>query len=174
MNHSRGSKDSGSAVVHLQVDPGLSLPPAAAVEDWVTATLEALAARGHDVAGQIGIRMLDSESSAQLNRDYRDKAGPTNVLSFPAVAVPGLPEEEARPYLGDLAICLPLVEEQASQQGKTVQAHLAHMVVHGLLHLNGYDHLTDVQAHEMEELETRILRDLGFPDPYATEHSTQS
>ncbi|HHQ14736.1 MAG TPA: rRNA maturation RNase YbeY, partial [Chromatiales bacterium] len=97
MNDSARSEDGGSVRCHLQVDPGLSLPATAAVGDWVAAALDELAARGQDVSGQISIRMLDRDSSAKLNRDYRGKARPTNVLSFPAVTVPGLPEEAAQP-----------------------------------------------------------------------------
>ena len=173
MNGQPGKAGSGTAQFRLQVDPGLSLPAGADVGDWVMATVQALESRGQGVPGTVGIRILGRGESEALNRDYRGKPVPTNVLSFPAPAVPGLPPDEAPAYLGDLAICLPLVEEQAAGQGKTVRAHLAHMVVHGLLHLSGYDHESEPQAREMEKLEVDVLQGLGFPDPYVAKQSTQ-
>ena len=97
-----------------------------------------------------------------LNRDYRGKDCPTNVLSFPME----LPEEFNMPMLGDLVICAPVVAREAEEQGKSPESHWAHMVVHGVLHLQGYDHQNSAEAEEMESLERRILAGLGYPDPY--------
>jgi probable rRNA maturation factor len=122
--------------------------------------------------GEAGVvvRIVDEAESQELNRAYRDKDCPTNVLSFP-YDPPPLPQEAAEEaaeidYLGDLVICLPVVEREAAEQGKTATQHWAHLLVHGLLHLQGYDHITDTEAEEMENLETGILGKLGFPDPY--------
>ena len=108
------------------------------------------------------IRLVDSEESRQLNNDYRGLDKPTNVLSFPFEA----PAEIADNSLGDIVICAPVVEQEAHQQQKPLYTHWAHMVVHGMLHLQGYDHQNDEQAEEMERLEGEILATLGFPDPY--------
>ncbi len=115
------------------------------------------------------VRIVSEAESQELNRAYRDKDYPTNVLSFPYDPAPlPLDEDEADEidYLGDLVICLPVMEREAAEQGKTPTQHWAHLLVHGLLHLQGYDHITDSDAEEMEALETDILGKLGFPDPY--------
>lgn len=111
---------------------------------------------------ELSIRIVGEVESAQLNETYRHKSGPTNVLSFPA----DLPPELKLPLLGDLVICAPVVLREAQEQSKTPEAHWAHMVVHGCLHLIGYDHLENSEAEEMETLETGILVGLGFPPPY--------
>jgi len=111
---------------------------------------------------EIVIRVVDEEEGAELNRYYRGKPGPTNVLSFPFEAPPGM----ATDILGDLAICAPVVEREAQEQGKSLQAHWAHMVVHGVLHLQGYDHIGEDEAVLMESEEIAILSGLGFPNPY--------
>ena len=108
------------------------------------------------------IRLVDTDESRQLNRDYRGVDKPTNVLSFPFEA----PAEIADEFLGDLIICAAVVEQQARQQNKPLHAHWAHMVVHGMLHLQGHDHQDDRQAEQMERLEGEILATLGIPDPY--------
>ena len=97
-----------------------------------------------------------------MNQRYRSKSGPTNVLSFPFEDPPGVESDE----LGDIVVCAPVVDREAVEQGKTAQEHWAHMVVHGVLHLCGYDHIDDKDADEMENEETRILTGLGFPAPY--------
>lgn len=109
------------------------------------------------------IRVVGEDESAFLNRRYRRKRGPTNVLSFPA----HLAAEVNDPLLGDLVICAPVVAREAREQGKTAQAHWAHMTVHGTLHLLGYDHLRKADAVVMEALEVRVLHALGFPNPYS-------
>lgn len=108
------------------------------------------------------VRIVDVEESAELNVRYRDKQGPTNVLSFPFVVPPGVTSE----LLGDLVICAPLVRQEAEAQGKATQAHWAHLTVHGVLHLQGYDHQTDAEAAIMEAEEIAILGKLGYPNPY--------
>ncbi len=112
---------------------------------------------------ELVIRIVDAEESRQLNRDYRGKDKATNVLSFPFEVPDGVPNS----HIGDLVICAAVVAKEAVEQGKTPQAHWAHMVVHGILHLCGYDHLEEQQADEMETLERQTLERLGFNDPYA-------
>jgi probable rRNA maturation factor len=97
---------------------------------------------------------------ADLNQRFRGKAGPTNVLSFPAL-------EAARPHIGDIAIAYGVCTREAREQGKSLKHHLMHLVVHGVLHLVGYDHETESEAEDMEALERRVLAGLGAPDPYA-------
>lgn len=115
---------------------------------------------------ELTIRIVDSEESQSLNRDYRGKDKPTNVLSFPA----DLPDEIDLPLLGDLVICAPVVAAEATEQGKDLLAHWAHMVVHGTLHLQGYDHIEDADADEMESLETKILTTMNYPPPYEADY----
>lgn len=110
----------------------------------------------------LSIRLVDEQESQELNSHYRHKNSPTNVLSFPCE----LPPEVELDLLGDLVICVQVVEREAREQGKSAHAHWAHMVVHGCLHLLGYDHIDDVEAQEMEALETAILAELDFPPPY--------
>ncbi|MBK8640471.1 MAG: rRNA maturation RNase YbeY [Chromatiaceae bacterium] len=135
------------------------VPAKAEVKRWV-----AVALKGRRKQARLSLRILDEAESAALNLRYRGKAGPTNVLSFPFEPPPGLPDPQ--PFMGDLAICAPVVEREAVEQGKSLEAHWAHMIVHGILHLLGHDHLDEGEAQEMEALETRILEELGFPAPY--------
>lgn len=134
------------------------VPDARSFELWAQAALR------REVA-EIVIRVVDEEESAELNTQYRQKAGPTNVLSFPFEAPPGVDTE----ILGDLVICAPVVEREAREQGKEAVAHWAHMVVHGVLHLQGYDHIDDEEAMTMEAEEVAIMRLLGFANPYGEE-----
>lgn len=134
------------------------LPAREAFEAWAAA---ALAGEDRDAA-ELTIRIVDAAESAELNRRYRHRSGPTNVLSFPFEAPPGI----ELPLLGDLVICAPVVAREAAAQGKPAAAHWAHMVVHGILHLLGYDHLEEEEAAGMEALETAILARIGYPDPY--------
>ncbi len=133
------------------------LPVLAEIQQWATAAV----GERRDEA-EISVRIVDTEEGADLNEHWRNKTGPTNVLSFPS----DLPPELELPLLGDLVICAPVVERESEQQGKGLKAHWAHMVVHGTLHLLGYDHIEDQQADIMESLETQIMATLGFPDPY--------
>lgn len=131
------------------------LPLRAQIRAWSRAALNADGMRG----GQITIRFVDAEEGQALNREYRGKDYPTNVLSFPYETDPVV--------LGDLVICAPVVAREAAEQRKTLQAHYAHLVVHGLLHLQGYDHETgEDDARHMEDKEREILASLGFADPY--------
>ncbi|MCP5419174.1 MAG: rRNA maturation RNase YbeY [Gammaproteobacteria bacterium] len=144
--------------VQIALDsPGL--PDDRQLHRWATA---ALAGGCREQATELVIRMVNEVESEALNTTYRHKQGPTNVLSFPAQMPADIPVN----LLGDIVICAPLVMQEAVTQGKPPEAHWAHLVVHGVLHLLGYDHGNDSQARDMEELETRILADLGYPDPY--------
>ena len=130
-----------------------------------------LALRQRSADSELTIRLVDEAEGRELNRDYRGKDYATNVLSFPA-DVPDGPDGEPLldiPLLGDLVICAAVVEREAAEQGKALEAHWAHLVIHGCLHLLGYDHQEDVEAEEMESLERQLLAELGHPDPYAGE-----
>lgn len=147
---------------HLTTAPGAAQPPDT---DVLRAAAEAaLRHTGPDAAAaQLSVRIVDEAESAALNERYRGRCGATNVLSFPAgVDLPGLW------VAGDLAICAAVVEREAHAQGKTPPAHWAHMVVHGILHLHGFDHIEDDDARTMEAMERRILAQLGHADPYAS------
>jgi probable rRNA maturation factor len=111
---------------------------------------------------EVTVRIVDAAESQQLNADYRGKDYATNVLSFPFQCPPGI----ELPLLGDLVICASVVASEAQQQHKTLQAHWAHMVVHGCLHLLGFDHINDDDAEQMETEEVTILQQLGFTNPY--------
>jgi len=140
------------------------VPEATSIEQWVKHVLS----NQLNTADfpEINIQVVDEVLIRELNETYRHKSGPTNVLSFPFEAPPGLPEEEAEALLGDIVICAQVVSREAEQQDKTLQAHWAHMVVHGVLHLLGYDHLEDEEADAMESLEVQLLNELAFPNPY--------
>jgi probable rRNA maturation factor len=124
---------------------------------WTEAALA-----GRRAEAELTIRVVDAEESAELNGTYRHKQGPTNVLSFPFAAPPGV----ELPLLGDIVICAPVVVREAAEQGKTEPAHWAHMTVHGCLHLLGYDHIVPDEAEIMETLEKDVLSALGYADPY--------
>ncbi len=126
---------------------------------WVEATL---AAEGHDADAELTVRIVDEAEITELNRRYRHKDRPTNVLAFPFEAPPGVETD----LLGDLVIAAPVVHREAAEQGKAETAHWAHLIVHGTLHLLGYDHHTESDAERMEGREVAILAALGFPDPY--------
>ncbi|TXI82141.1 MAG: rRNA maturation RNase YbeY [Cupriavidus sp.] len=138
-----------SDIVVQRCVPAAGIPSAASLRHWAQSALRR--------KGALTIRIVDEDESEALNSRYRHKQKPTNVLSF------GYDE---RGVLGDLVICAPIVEREAKEQGKTVRAHWAHMVVHGCLHLQGHDHEKEAEAAAMEALETRILGKLGFENPY--------
>jgi probable rRNA maturation factor len=133
------------------------LPTRAQYERWVAAALN-----GQRETAEVSIRIVDEAEGAELNRTWRHKDYATNVLSFPA----DLPPDIDSSLLGDLVICAPVVMREAAEQGKALEAHWAHLVVHGTLHLLGFDHETEPEAEAMEALETGILAGLGYPDPY--------
>ncbi|WOD07859.1 rRNA maturation RNase YbeY [Marinomonas sp. GJ51-6] len=134
-----------------------SLPSEADFRLWVE---KALPTSGEEF--EVTIRIVDEEESHALNHEYRGKDKPTNVLSFPFEAPPGL----ELPLLGDLVICTQVVEKEAKEQQKPLLHHWAHMTVHGILHLRGYDHINDDEAEEMESIETELLASLSISDPY--------
>ncbi len=143
--------------VELQDDTGLDcVPPPRSFQSWVEAALLQEPADFEQT-----IRVVDAAESERLNRAYRGKTSATNVLAF-------VNDDDLLDYvcLGDLVICAPVVAEEAAQQGKSVESHWAHMVVHGMLHLQGYDHLDDAEASRMEALEIKILDTLGYTNPY--------
>ncbi|MDE2235974.1 MAG: rRNA maturation RNase YbeY [Gammaproteobacteria bacterium] len=133
------------------------LPSSDDFKRWVSAALE-------DRAGSVEmtVRLVDEDEALALNRRYRHKDVPTNVLSFPA----SIPAGVNCDLLGDLVLCAPVLIREAAEQGKPAAAHWAHLTVHGVLHLLGYEHDTAYQAKQMEALETVILARLGYPDPY--------
>lgn len=135
------------------------VPEAALFQRWVESLSEWLAISPE----MLTIRVVDTEESQSLNKHYRGKDAPTNVLSFPSQ----LPEFVEPDYLGDLVICATVVDVEAHEQDKAVDAHWAHMLVHGVLHLMGYDHIEDAEAEEMEALETRMIIAMGYAAPYA-------
>ncbi|MBS3804915.1 MAG: rRNA maturation RNase YbeY [Oleiphilaceae bacterium] len=146
-----------------RVVSGQDLPGDTELSHWA-----AIAWR-QDEPSEVTLRIVDREESARLNSLYRHKTGATNVLSFPFEAPPGI----TLPLAGDLVICAPVVEDEAREQGKTLAAHWAHMVIHGMLHLQGFDHLNDEDAHVMESLEIRLLAELGIGNPYESEETEQ-
>ena len=132
------------------------LPSAAEVGHWVQA------AWLQQRPAEVTVRIVDEPESAALNERYRGRRGPTNVLSFPFEAPPGVPTT----LIGDLVLCAPVVAREAAEQGKAADAHWAHMLVHGMLHLQGHDQQEAEEAERMEALEREILGGLGYGDPY--------
>ena len=128
-----------------------------------------LALRQRTNPSELTIRLVDAEEGLELNSTWRGKDYPTNELSFPADIPEGLLDI---PLLGDLVICVPVVEQEATEQSKTLTAHWAHLVMHGCLHLLGYDHIDDEEAEEMENLERQLLAEIGHPDPYSDNQYT--
>jgi len=146
--------------ISLQVDEGLEdIPESAQFEQWAAAALQP------ESIPELSIRIVAEDEGRELNLAYREKDYATNVLSFPFEAPAGLPIE----YLGDLVICAPVVAREAAEQGKSPESHWAHMVVHGVLHLQGYDHIEQAEAEQMEALEKHIMAQLGYANPYQDE-----
>ena len=133
------------------------IPGAELIRQWVAQALPADRA-----AAELTVRIVDEAEITALNRQYRGKDGPTNVLSFPYEQIPGM----AAALLGDVVICAPVVASESVAQDKPLEAHWAHMVIHGILHLLGYDHHKDDEASRMETTETRLLAELGYASPY--------
>jgi len=139
-----------------------TIPAADVVKNWIVLAANAA---GHSSDVEVSVRIVDADESRALNHEYRGKDKPTNVLSFPAGRIEGLPDD-VPVQLGDIVVCASVVGEEAIEQGKAIADHWAHMLVHGTLHLMGYDHETDAEAAEMEALETQILMKSGLKDPY--------
>ncbi|MBA3564098.1 MAG: rRNA maturation RNase YbeY [Gammaproteobacteria bacterium] len=138
------------------------LPGQADFERWVAAALE-----GRRERAELTVRIVDDAESQYLNRTWRHHDRPANVLSFPVGPAAGLPPRLRASTLGDLVVCAPVVSREAAEQGKPASAHWAHLVVHGTLHLLGYDHMDRAKAAVMEALEVEILARLGYMNPYA-------
>ncbi|WP_159566520.1 rRNA maturation RNase YbeY [Budvicia diplopodorum] len=157
--------ESNHVILDLQIacEDELGLPSEQDFQRWLDGTILSFQADS-----EVTVRLVDIEESQRLNHTYRGMDKPTNVLSFPFEA----PPEIELPLLGDLIICRQVVEREAKEQNKILFAHWAHMVVHGSLHLLGYDHINDDDAEEMESLETEIVQELGYPNPYASEKDT--
>ena len=137
------------------------VPSSASFRKWVAAALA-----DRDAPAEMAIRIVGADEGRELNRTYRGKDYATNVLSFPAESPEGLPEDVELPLLGDLVICAEVVAREAAEQGKRPADHWAHLVVHGTLHLLGWDHEADDEAEAMEAREREILAGLGIADPY--------
>lgn len=150
---------SNSPIAIQRIFKSKTLPSTANLKKWVAHVLAQ-----EKVQGSIVIRIVDLVESQQLNQTYRGKNKPTNVLSFPFAQAETftLPEK----ILGDLVLCAPLIKQEANEQNKSVSAHWAHLIIHGTLHLLGYDHMIDEEAETMEALEIKLLAQLGYPNPY--------
>lgn len=147
-----------SIILDLQLaSEAKDLPTENQIQQWLEAAILPFQSEA-----EVTVRIVDEAESQQLNFDYREKNKPTNVLSFPFECPPGI----ELPLLGDLVICAQVVAKEAAEQHKSLSAHWAHMVVHGSLHLLGFDHINEEDATEMEAEEIQILAELGFADPY--------
>ena len=147
-----------SPIVDLQIACELAVPELSELEEWVKITLAGFNLTNSEVT----IRFVEREESRNLNHQYRGKNKATNVLSFPFDCPPDIRLN----FIGDLVICPAVMLEEAQQQQKLPNDHYAHLVIHGILHLSGYDHIEMSQAEEMESLEIRLLAKLGIDDPY--------
>jgi probable rRNA maturation factor len=170
------SRPPGRPDVHLSIqracDAG-DLPDDEQLTAWVRAALLSAGSAGPRPAATLTLRIVDEAEGTELNETYRGRSGPTNVLSFPFEPPAGLPSdvlaemgEDLGAELGDIVICAPVLRREAAEQGKPLAAHTAHLVVHGTLHLLGFDHIDPAEAARMEALETVILGGLGFSTPY--------
>jgi len=135
-------------------------PDPQSIERWVSAAID-----NQRDSTELSIRIVDTEEGRALNEQFRGSTGATNVLSFPFENE----SPEPLPLIGDIVICAPVVRKEASDQNKTLNAHWAHMIIHGVLHLLGYDHQNETDANLMESLETEIMQGLGFPPPYSSQ-----
>ncbi len=149
-----------------------TIPDKNDLKKWSNSALQTLNDGADDSNISLVIRVVDEEEGIELNHTYRNKESATNVLSFPyevpdyAVDIPELQDEYSQRYLGDLVLCEKVVVTEAKVQNKTLEQHWAHLVIHGVLHLQGYDHIDDDEAMKMESLEIEILESLGFDNPY--------
>jgi probable rRNA maturation factor len=154
-----------SLTVDIQCASIEPVPAEEQLRSWINAALNAGPSAEHN---EVSVRLVDTEEMRTLNANFRDKEGSTNVLSFPTC----LPEEVDTPLLGDIVVCVPVVRAEAQQQGKSLNAHWAHMMVHGTLHLLGYDHIKESEAKDMEALETAIMQHLNYDCPYQDSDAT--
>jgi len=151
--------------IALDEDSKITIPDEAQIQQWANkAVFMANKSKAENM--QMTVRIVSKEEITQLNSVYRHKNKETNVLSFPFELPPGMPENEVNDSLGDIVICAAVVNREAEEQGKSINAHWAHMIVHGGLHLLGFDHQKEQEADEMESLEVNILEELGFDNPY--------
>jgi len=141
-----------------------NLPNEAQLTLWLQAALT-----GHLESAEVSVRIVEEAESQELNEQYRSMNKPTNILSFPFELPPGVPAEEMNFLLGDLVVCAAIVAQEAAQQNKDLPHHWAHMVIHGALHLLGFDHIESVDAEQMEQMEREILAGLDISDPYKGE-----
>ena len=164
MNDTNINDELVNNIIDLQVaSEEIQLPSEAQFQCWVDTTLNALTEdKTTQQAFELTIRLVEIAESQSLNSQYRDKDKPTNVLSFPFE----VPEGVELNLLGDLIICCDVVKQEAKQQNKALFDHWAHLVIHGCLHLVGFDHISDEEALEMESLEISILATLGINNPY--------
>lgn len=146
-----------SIALDFENGSGHKVPDQALFQKWVATALD-----GIRTDAELSLRLVDETEMTQLNSQFRDQDKSTNVLSFPA----DIPADLGINLLGDIAICSPVIEREAGQQGKPLEAHYAHMSVHGTLHLVGYDHIDNTEAEQMEALEIEILQRLGYDNPY--------
>jgi len=149
--------------VDLQYACKQEVPAKKAIKHWVFA---ALVAADQQRDAEITVRFVTIDEIQQLNNEYRGKDIPTNILSFPFDIPPGLKREDVGGFLGDLVICADIVLEEAKRQGKQTEAHWAHMLIHGTLHLVGFDHINSKKATQMETIEIDLLSELGYANPY--------
>ena len=140
------------------------LPSIEKMHDWIIVLLGKVNAKFEQP--EITIRIVSIEESQQLNLEYCGKDKPTNVLSFPFEAPEMIPTEELDEFLGDLVICEKILQQEAIDQNKPLPSHWAHLLIHGVLHLLGFNHIEERQADEMESLEILVMKELGFEDPY--------
>jgi len=156
-----------NAMIYIELQWGVkeqTLPTIEQCNRWVGASL---IGKQKVIETELTIRIVNELEIQALNRDYRGINKPTNVLSFEFDNLPGLVNLKGfLPYLGDLAICDTVIKREAAEQNKTEEAHWAHMIIHGSLHLQGYDHIKEIEAKEMEALEIKILQSLGYKNPY--------
>jgi probable rRNA maturation factor len=151
--------DSALEVEVQIVSSSESVPASESLQAWVESAMD------RRCAATLTLRVVDETESSELNERFRTASGPTNVLAFPpGDSLPDIADE--LPPLGDIVICAPVVEREAAEQGKSLDAHWAHICIHGALHLLGFDHETENEAEVMEAREVEILQSLGFPNPY--------
>lgn len=158
-------------ILHLDVQnacEALDIPTTKELYEWVNTALtrsDTKITNTHNII-ELTIRIVDSAEMIELNNHYRGKNSVTNVLSFPFEYPPGMPDDTECKIIGDIIICNQVVQDEAISQNKTINAHWAHLIIHGTLHLLGYDHTSDIEATTMEQLETQLLINLKLPDPY--------